>query len=73
MICIEKYKDQLMALGTIPGAPGSEAKAFTDLKADLEMEKAARVSAHIEADVLYQAVRDLKIYADRFATQILTL
>jgi hypothetical protein len=34
MICIAKYKDQLMALGTIPGAPGSEAKAFTDLKAD---------------------------------------
>jgi hypothetical protein len=73
MIYIAKYKDQLMALGAIPGAPGSEAKAFTDLKADLDMEKAARVSAQIEADVLYQAVRDLKIYADRFATQILTL
>jgi chromosome segregation ATPase len=57
-----------MALGVILGAPGSEAKAFTNLKADLDEEKAARVIAQIETDMLSQAVRDLKISADRFAT-----
>jgi hypothetical protein len=62
-----------MALGIIPGAPSSEAKAFTDFKADLDEEKAARVIAWIEADVLSRAVRDLKISADRFATQMPTL
>jgi hypothetical protein len=41
-----------MALGIILGAPGSEAKAFTNLKADLDEEKAARVIAQIETDVL---------------------
>jgi hypothetical protein len=30
-----------MALGVIPGDSGSEEKAFTDLKADLDEEKAA--------------------------------
>jgi hypothetical protein len=30
-----------MALGVIPGAPGPEAKAFADLKADLDEEKTA--------------------------------
>jgi hypothetical protein len=45
MICIAEYKDQLMALGVIPSAPGSEAKAFADLKADLDEEKATRVVA----------------------------
>jgi hypothetical protein len=30
-----------MALGIILGIPGSEAKAFTDLKADLDEEKDA--------------------------------
>jgi hypothetical protein len=45
MICIAEYKDQLMALGVIPGALGSEAKAFADLKADLDEEKATRVVA----------------------------
>jgi hypothetical protein len=30
-----------MALGIIPGAPDSVAKAFTDLKADLDEEKIA--------------------------------
>jgi hypothetical protein len=62
-----------MALGIIPGAPSSEAKAFADFKADLDEEKAARVIAWIEADVLSRAVRDLKISADRFATQMPTL
>jgi hypothetical protein len=45
-----------MALGVIPGAPGSEAKAFTNLKVDLDNEKAARVTTQIEADVLSRAV-----------------
>jgi hypothetical protein len=62
-----------MALGVILGALGSESKAFTDLKADLDEEIAARVTAQIEADVLSWAVRDLKISANRFATQIPTL
>jgi predicted nucleic acid-binding Zn-ribbon protein len=62
-----------MALAIIPGAPGSKAKAFIDLKADLDEEKAARVTAQVEADVLSQAVQDLKISVDRFATQIPTL
>jgi hypothetical protein len=62
-----------MALGVILGAPGSESKAFTDLKADLDEEIAARVATQIEADVLSWAVRDLKISANRFATQIPTL
>jgi hypothetical protein len=52
MICIAEYKDQLVALGIIHGAPGSEAKAFANLKANLDEEKAARVSAQIGADVL---------------------
>jgi hypothetical protein len=62
-----------MALGIIPGAPSSEAKAFANLKVDLDEEKAARATDQIEADVLSWAVRDLKISADRFATQIPTL
>jgi hypothetical protein len=70
---LAEYKDQLMALGVIPGAPGSEAKAFANLKVDLDKEKAARVTTQIEADVLSRAVWDLKISADRFATQIPTL
>jgi hypothetical protein len=45
-----------MALGVIPSAPGLEAKAFTDLKADLDEEKVARVTAQIEADALSQAI-----------------
>jgi hypothetical protein len=41
-----------MALGVIPSAPDSEAKAFSNLKANLDEEKAASVVAQIEADVL---------------------
>jgi hypothetical protein len=41
MIYIAEYKDQLVTLGVIPGAPGSEAKAFANLKANLDEEKAA--------------------------------
>jgi Ni,Fe-hydrogenase III component G len=62
-----------MALGIIPGAPNSETKAFADLKVDMNEEKAARIMAQIEVDVLSQVVRDLKISADRFATHIPTL
>jgi hypothetical protein len=68
-----EYKDQLLTLGVIPGAPSSEAKAFANLKVDLNEEKAARVVAQIEADMLSRVVRDLKISTDRFATQIPTL
>jgi hypothetical protein len=63
--CLVEYKDQLMALGVIPGALGSGAKAYADLKADLDEEKATQVAAQIEADVLSRAVRNLKISADR--------
>jgi hypothetical protein len=62
-----------MALGIILGAPNSATKAFPNLKADLEEEKVARLIAQIEVDVLSRAVRDLKISASRFASQILTL
>jgi chromosome segregation ATPase len=62
-----------MALGIIPIALDSAAKSFTTWKVDLDEEKAARLIAQIEVGVLTQAVRDLKISADRFATQIPTL
>jgi hypothetical protein len=52
MICIAEYKDQLMPLRVIAGALGLDAKALIDLKANLDEEKAARVIAQIEADVL---------------------
>jgi hypothetical protein len=41
MIYIAEYKDQLVTLGVIPGVPGSEEKAFANLKANLDEEKAA--------------------------------
>jgi hypothetical protein len=62
-----------MALGIIPGEPHSAAKAFIDLKTELDKEMAARIIGQIEIDVLTQAVKDLKISADRFATQVPTL
>jgi hypothetical protein len=70
---LAKQKDQLTTLGITLGAPGSEAKAFIDLKVGLDNEKFARVVAHIQADVLSRAVRDLKVSTDRFATQVPTL
>jgi hypothetical protein len=70
---LQSKKDQLTTLGITLGAPGSEAKAFIDLKVGLDNEKFARVVAHIEADVLSRAVRDLKVSTDRFATQVPTL
>jgi hypothetical protein len=62
-----------MALGIVPGDPDSAAKAFANLKIGLDKEKAARKAAQIEVDTLTRAVKDLKIYADKFATQIPTL
>jgi hypothetical protein len=57
VIYFAEYKDPLLALSVIPGAPGSEAQALTDLKVDLDEEKAARVAAQVEADVLSWAIR----------------
>jgi hypothetical protein len=73
MTSFVEYKDQLLALGVIPIAPGSEAKAIADLKADLDEEKATRVAAQVKADVLSSVVCDLKVSTDGFASQIPTL
>jgi hypothetical protein len=62
-----------VALGVIPGDPDSPSKAFADLKADLDEEKDARLAGQVEIDVLTRVVKDPKICADRFATQIPTL
>jgi hypothetical protein len=62
-----------MALGIVHGDPDSAAKAFINLKTELDQEKAALIAAHIEIDVLTQAIKDLKIFADRFAARIPTL
>jgi predicted nucleic acid-binding Zn-ribbon protein len=73
MIYFAEYKVQLLALGVILSAPSSEAKVFANLKADLDEEKAARVTAQAEADVLSRAVCDLKVSANSFVSQIPTL
>jgi predicted nucleic acid-binding Zn-ribbon protein len=62
-----------MPLGFILGDPVSAAKAFTDLKIELDKEKTAQRAAQIEVDMLAQVVQDLKISADKFAAQIPTL
>jgi phage-related tail protein len=62
-----------MALGIIPSALDLAAKAFTDLNADLDKEKAAWLTTQIEVDVLTRVVMDLKISVDRFASQVPTL
>jgi hypothetical protein len=62
-----------MALGIIPSELDSAAKAFVDLKTELDKEMAARIIGQIEIDVLTWVVKDLKISTDRFATQIPTL
>jgi uncharacterized coiled-coil protein SlyX len=59
-----------MALGIVPGDLDSAAKAFADLKAELEKEKAAQEMAQTEVDTLTQAVKDLKIFADKFVAQV---
>jgi hypothetical protein len=40
------YKEQLMALGIVPGDLDSAAKAFADLKAELEKEKVVQEMTH---------------------------
>jgi peptidoglycan hydrolase CwlO-like protein len=62
-----------MALGIVPDDSNSATKAFADLKTELNNEKAAQKAAQIEVDTLARAVKDLKISADKFATQIPTL
>jgi hypothetical protein len=57
----------------IIGAPDSATNAIANLKAELDKEKAARFEAQIEVDILTQAVNYLKIFADRYTTQIPTL
>jgi hypothetical protein len=59
-----------MAHGIIPNALDSASKAYADMKADPDREKAARLAAQLEIDVLSRAVKDLEISVDRFATQI---
>jgi hypothetical protein len=71
--CFAEYRDQLMALGIIPSDPYLAAKAFANLKADLDEERATRLAAQVEVNVLTRVVKELKISADRFATQISTL
>jgi uncharacterized protein YktB (UPF0637 family) len=62
-----------MALGIIPSDPNLAAKAFAILKAELDKEKAAQEAAQIEVNMLARIVKDLKISADKFTTQIPTL
>jgi hypothetical protein len=62
-----------MALGIIPGDLDSAAKAFVDLKIELDEEKAARIAAQIKINVLTWAVKDLKISGDKFAARIPSL
>jgi chromosome segregation ATPase len=62
-----------MALGIVPDDPDSAAKAFEDLKTELDKIKATRIATQIKIDVLTRAIKDLKISADRFAAQIPTL
>jgi outer membrane murein-binding lipoprotein Lpp len=67
------YKDQLVALGIISGDPNSAAKAFANLKIELDKEKTTWKAAQIEVNTLARAVNDLKISTDKFAAQIPTL
>jgi VIT1/CCC1 family predicted Fe2+/Mn2+ transporter len=62
-----------MALGVVPGDPDSATKAFIALKEELVKEKAARQMARAEVETLTRVVGDLKILANRFATQISVL
>jgi predicted nucleic acid-binding Zn-ribbon protein len=62
-----------MALGIIPGDPDSATKAFADWKIELDKLKTAWKATQIEVDTLAQAVKDLKISANKFASQIPTL
>jgi chromosome segregation ATPase len=59
-----------MALGIVLGDLDSTTKAFADMKVELERENAAQEMALAEVEVLTQAVKNLKISADKFVTQI---
>jgi hypothetical protein len=52
-----------MALGIIHGGPDSAAKAFADLKTELDKKRTARKAAQIEVDMLAWTVQDLKTSA----------
>jgi hypothetical protein len=67
------YRDQLIALGIVPGNPDSTTKAFADLKTKQDNEKATQKVAKIEVDTLSRVVKDLKILADMFTAQIPTI
>jgi chromosome segregation ATPase len=62
-----------MALGIIPDDPNLAAKAFADLKRELDQEKTAQKAAQIEVNTLVRAIKDLKISSDKFAARISTL
>jgi DNA-binding MurR/RpiR family transcriptional regulator len=62
-----------VAIGIIPGDPDLAAKAFADLKMDLDEEKAAQLTAQVEVDVQTREVKDLQIFANMFANQMPTL
>jgi hypothetical protein len=66
LACFVVYRDQLIALGIVPGDTDSATKAFADLKTKLDNEKAVSKAAQIEVDTLSRAVKDLKISADKF-------
>jgi hypothetical protein len=59
MPCFAMYKEQLMALGIIPGDTDPAAKVFTDLKEQLDKEKATRETAQTEVDMLTREHKDL--------------
>jgi hypothetical protein len=61
--CFVVYKDPLLALGIIHGGPDSAAKAFADLKIELDKKRTARKAAQIEVDMLAWTVQDLKTSA----------
>jgi hypothetical protein len=59
-----------MTLGIVPGDLDSATKAFADQKVEMEKEKAAWEIAHAKVDTLIRAVKDLKIKANKLASQI---
>jgi Ni,Fe-hydrogenase III component G len=61
-----------MALGNVLSDSDSATKAFVDLKAELDKEKAARITGQVKINVLTRVVKDLKIFTDRFVTHIPT-
>jgi chromosome segregation ATPase len=62
-----------MALGIVSGDLDSTAKAFANLIAELEREKATQETTQTEVDTMTQAVKDLKISTKKFTAQICNL